>query len=201
MDAGSPSLLRYLYRGRVWWAMPVTVVEDSVDRTALFRRSGTAIKAPVRSSATDLMQKLAADEYDVDDSEWYGPNLLEILRPGRWHSVWPTWDPVSWAFKCWYVNFQEPMRRSRFGWDTMDLQLDIVVYPDRNWRWKDEDHFEICRRLGVISRDQAAAVTADAEVVIADIEAGRYPYDRDWSTWRPNPAWEEPSLPEGWDVP
>lgn len=200
MDVGSPSLLRQVYRGRVGWAVPVTVVEDTDAQTVLFRRAGTPIKAPMRSSTDDLMQKLVADEYQVGDSEWVGTNVLEILRPDRWHSVWPMWAADSWSFLCWYVNFQEPMRRSRLGWDTFDLALDIVVFADRKWQWKDADHFEALQGLDVVSAGAAAAVLADAEAVIADIEAGAYPFDRDWSSSRPDPAWVAPALPAGWDV-
>jgi hypothetical protein len=40
------------------------------------------------------------------------------------------------------VNLQEPFRRSQFGFETMDLALDVIVEADRSWRWKDEDELE-----------------------------------------------------------
>ena len=44
----------------------------------------------------------------------------------------------------WYVNFQEPYRRTERGIETMDLALDIIAEPDRSsWRWKDEDEFAL----------------------------------------------------------
>jgi hypothetical protein len=26
------------------------------------------------------------------------------------------------------------------------------------------------------------------------------PFDEDWSSWRPDPAWPAPELPTGWDL-
>jgi hypothetical protein len=40
------------------------------------------------------------------------------------------WEGAARAFGAWYVNLQEPFRRSRLGFDTQDLELDVVVSPD-----------------------------------------------------------------------
>jgi hypothetical protein len=39
---------------------------------------------------------------------------------------------------------------------------------------------------------------AEALDVIADIEDGRHPFDEPWPSWRPDPSWPNPSLPDGW---
>lgn len=165
----------------------------------LLRRAGTATKAPARSSIDDLFRRLAEDDFEVVDSTWKHTHAVEIIRPERWHSVWPMWSEGTWEFLCWYVNFQRPAQRTRFGWDTSDLALDIVVLPDRSWHWKDEDHFQILKDLGVMSDAEAESVLRDADIVIADVERGAFPFDADWSAWRPDPGWGTPLLPADWD--
>jgi hypothetical protein len=35
----------------------------------------------------------------------------------------------------WYVNLEQPQRRSRLGFDFEDRLLDVFVEPDGRWRW------------------------------------------------------------------
>jgi hypothetical protein len=41
------------------------------------------------------------------------------------------------------VWLQEPFRRTSRGFATMDLMIDVIVSPDRTWRWKDEDELAV----------------------------------------------------------
>lgn len=198
MDPGSSALLRHVHRNRVGWAVPVTVVDETPERVMLLRRAGTPMKAPARASIGDLFERLMRDDFDVVDTTWAHTNLIEIIPTGRWHSVWPMWSSDNWEFLCWYVNFQRPAQRSRLGWDTFDLSLDIVVRPDLSWHWKDEDHFAILESVGLMSGEEASSVRRDADEVVADVEARAFPFDRDWSTWRPDPTWQLPVLPADW---
>ena len=39
--------------------------------------------------------------------------------------------------KAWYINLDSPLTRTRFGFDSLDLALDIVLAPDRrSWEYK-----------------------------------------------------------------
>jgi hypothetical protein len=40
---------------------------------------------------------------------------------------------------------------------------------------------------------------ADGERAVRRILDREPPFDRDWTTWRPDPSWPVPILPEGWD--
>lgn len=156
------------------------------------------MKQPERGTCEDLISALAAGTYDVVDETWEHTHVLEISQPGRWSSVWPMWFSKTWEFAGWYVNFQEPLRRSRHGWDTFDLALDIVVSPNRTWRWKDEHHFELMRAAGVISAEAADEVRRDADRTVDDIDKAKYPFDLDWTTWRPRPSWHHAPIPADW---
>jgi len=93
---------------------------------------------------------------------------------------------------------QDPVHRVATGFDTGDHVLDLDVGPDLRWRWKDEDEFAIAQQIGRFTPDQAAAIRAEGERVIADIEARRWPFDGSLLDWRPDPSWPVPSVPDAW---
>jgi hypothetical protein len=137
---------------------------------------------------------------------WWGPDIFMYLPPASAHSVWWFWD--AWhEFLGWYVNLEEePVRwadRDLAGVDGTDQDLDVWVWPDRSWEWKDED--ELAERLEFPDHywvADPAAVRAEGERLIRLAEAGAFPFDGTWQNFRPDPAWAPPGeLPEGWDRP
>jgi uncharacterized protein len=131
--------------------------------------------------------------------EW-GVDSLWLMRQGDWHSVWVSWLPSGehWG---WYVNLQEPFRRTRAGFSTMDLVLDVIVNPDRTWRWKDEDELETFIQHGVIDDELAGRVRAEGLGVVRRAERNEPPFGEPWASWRPEAAWTRPELFEGWNEP
>jgi predicted RNA-binding protein associated with RNAse of E/G family len=97
---------------------------------------------------------------------------------------------------CWYVNFERPPSWRPDGWDTLDLALDLVVDPDGGWRWKDEDEYAHCRRLGLVTDAEHAAVGRAREEALDLVRrrAGVFAEDPG-ASWRPDPAWPLPALP------
>ena len=65
----------------------------------------------------------------------------------------------------------------------MDHALDLVIAPDGSWCWKDEDDFAEAQALGVFTVEQAAAVRAEGERVLA-----ARPWPTGWENWRPQGA-------------
>ena len=94
--------------------------------------------------------------------------------------------------RVWYVNFEEPLRRTPIGVDTFDHKLDLLVFPSGGYEWKDEDELEEAAALGLLD---AEAVRAEARRVLRE-----WPFPTGWEDWRPDPAWPVPQLPAGWDV-
>ena len=94
------------------------------------------------------------------------------------------------------MNLQEPLRRSRLGFDTRDQVLDIVVEPDLSWRWKDEDELAHAVERRVFSSGEAGAIRAEGERVVR-----RLPelVPTGWENWQPDPGWDLPALPADWD--
>lgn len=131
------------------------MVTDEPDRIAFYRAAGTPMKVP--TSATlgrsdprhdELSrQEYESGEWEHHDSWWRSTNVLVVARPGAWWSGWLFWDAETFEFLSWYVNFEVPWVRSRFGFDSKDLSLDLVVTPGRETIEKDRDDFgdPVCR--------------------------------------------------------
>jgi hypothetical protein len=102
--------------------------------------------------------------------------------------------------QVWYVNLQDPLKRTRIGFDTVDHALDVVVELDgSSWEWKDEDELAGAVRDGLFSPEEAADFRRWGERAVDRILAREPPFDRGWEDWSPDPAWQAPDLPEGWD--
>jgi hypothetical protein len=178
---GDAILMRSTWRGEVWLAYAVRVVRDEPDLLAAWLAPGTPYMRPVARDELPFHQPLV-------DRPWRAPGILQLTRPGAAHSVW--------VFEhAWYVNLQEPLRRTPLGFDTCDQLLDLVRTRDGKWRWKDERELGAAVERGFLSNEEAAAIRAEGERVIA-----ADPFPTGWEDWRPDPSWPAPALPPGWDV-
>jgi predicted RNA-binding protein associated with RNAse of E/G family len=194
----------------VGWVRPARVVSDDERGLLLWVAPGSPVVTVVATDGRGMRAMPFAEwvtlESRPDFQNWNGPGLLKFHPPGEAHSVWWFRSPQG-AFTGWYVNLEEPAIRwddgDVAGIDVVDQDLDILVSPDRSWSWKDEDEFT--ERLGFPEhywvRDEAA-VRAEGERVVKQIEAGQFPFDGTWTDFVPDPSWRVPStLPAGWDRP
>lgn len=180
------------------------VAADEGDFAALWLPKGTRWKAPTTpptrprepTRAERLMTDLALCDWALVDREWDISNLW-LLFAGARYSVWVSWSENGEHFG-WYINLQEPFRRTARGFQWMDLMLDVTVEPNRRWHWKDEDDFQAMIDRGLLSPSEAQAVRAEAEDVIRKLEANESPFCDPWPDWRPDPSWPMPKLPVGW---
>ena len=149
------------------------------------------------SRATRLASCLELGDWVFEDAEW-DVSTLVLMRPGDWHALWVSWLDDGRHFG-WYVNLQRPFRRTALGYETMDLALDVVVAPDRTWRWKDEDELALFVEHGVFDPALAERVRDEGLRVAGRAERNDPPFDEPWPAWQPDPAWPRPQLPRGWD--
>ncbi len=192
-SSGDAALLRFIRYGQVRRATPHVVVEDTADLVALYVPVGTLGKIAVWDGSPIRGQ--ADREWALRDHVWDTYRVLRLIQWGAAHSLELFWEDATDAFAGWYVNIQEPLRRSRLGFDTDDLVLDVWVEPDGTWRWKDEDELEEAVRLRRFTAGQAASVRAEGERVVEAL-----PWPTGWEDWRPDPGWAAPALPDGWDA-
>ena len=180
----SDAVWRDVHDGRVWRAQACRVVAETTELLALWIPAGS----PYRVPAGGL--RIPGGSWELEGGVTSRDQLC-VARRGRAHSVYLFYGD-GWALEHWYVNFEEPLRRTPFGVDTFDWKLDLIVFPDGTHRWKDEDELEQAADAGLLDADE---VRAEAQRVLAE-----WPFPTGWEDWRPDPAWPVPQLPEGWDV-
>ena len=149
----------------------------------------------------ETMHELHAGTWETAMVPWQHTDVLATTIPGSWAVVWHMCGRETGDFLCWYVDLKRPHMRTRVGFDTRDLDLDIVVGPDLSWAWKDEDEFEARYTAGFITDAEAQEVRATGEAMIPLIEAGTAPFDSSMVDWRPDPSWPIPAHPECWTDP
>lgn len=178
---------RETWRGRVWRAIAVRIVEERGDDLVLWHPAGTPALVPFTPDGRKL--RIPGDEdWELRASAAPGESLGLMRVGGRW-SIWHEHDERG-DFSHWYVNFERDVRRTALGVDVKDEKLDLIVSRDGQVRWKDEDELAEAARAGYLDE---AEVRANAAAVLAD-----RPWPTGWEDFRGD--WPTPAFPDGWDV-
>ncbi len=202
---GATIVLHEVWNERVWAARPMTVVHDDEGRIVLWIPKGTRWMAPSTpptrrrepTRGERLATSAALGDWVFTESEWR-VSTLSLMSDGDWHAVWVSW--LDSGEHCgWYINLQKPYRRTSFGFETMDMMLDVIVETDRTWYLKDEDELAIFVERGVFDPALAERVRAEALRVAGRAERNEPPFSEPWPEWRPDPAWPRPELPPAWE--
>ena len=173
---GQPIVVRHVWRGNPFLVWSAVVVSDDQELLALWIPPGAPCLRPEIRSELPYEQPLV-------ERPWREPGVLQLWPVGAAHAVW--------VFEHgWYVNLQEPFRRTRHGVDTADQLLDLIRMKDGGWRWKDEHELARAVRQGYLTEEESREVRAEAERVIA---ADAFPTG--WEDWEPDHSWPVPSLP------
>lgn len=195
---GDAVVLREIWGGRIWTARPVIVVDDTLEQQMFFMPPGVRWMCPKDDRGGWLL--LPARDWTLGDRVLTWERVLSFAWPGVAYAVLLFWNDRSDEFLRWYINLQEPLRRTAVGFDYLDHALDVVISPDRSsFAWKDEDELEEAVARGIFSTEEAHGFRAEGERAIARVLNGEPPFDRDWTAWKPDPSWGLPSLRPGWD--
>ena len=170
---GDVVALRYITTdARIEICWPCRVVEDSNELLALFIAAGSAYKAGPKRTAQAKRTELRLDT-PPDEYVWRN-DTLRLMLPGQRHSVSLSWgrDGHRRLLK-YFVNLEEPYRRTNVGFDTQDHTLDVEITPDLAWRWRDEAELDNHVAEGFYTAALAVAVRAEGQRVIDAILASR----------------------------
>jgi uncharacterized protein DUF402 len=173
--------------GRCWLEVPVFVVRDDDELLATYIARGAPFTLPAGPWPTATGRhpwhgKLA----------WEGHGTLSLQRPGDAYAILVFWFGDEREFRGWYVNFQEPFRRTEAGYETQDLELDIWVPRTGGWEWKDAHLLERRVAEGRFTSEQVAATWAAGHSVTALLDAHNHWWSDEWASWTPPPGWDAP---------
>ena len=173
--------------GWAWLEIPVRVVRDEPDLLATYIPSGAPFAFPPGPDRHPWHTR----------GSWEGHGVLMLQRPGEAHAIWVFWEGEFREHAGWYVNFQEPFRRTDHGYDTQDLELDIWIDAGGGWAWKDADVLEQRIAEGRFTREQVDETWAEGRRVAAELDAGRRWWDPRWALWEPDPEWDARAAGDG----
>lgn len=177
------------WRSRAWLEVPVHVVEDTVDHLITYIAPGAEFHFPAGPWPTpDGLHPWHGR------TGWEGNGCLMVQRPGEHHAVWHFWDGPERDFSCWYINLQTAFRRTPTGYDTQDLELDLVVLPDGSWTLKDDDLMDDRVTEGRFTPELVQWARDLAGNLIDRLEAGDRWWDESWARWTPPPSWPGPPI-------
>ena len=182
---------REIWRDRPWIASPVVVVADSPELLVTYLPEEAPFVFP--PSADGRPHPWAGKRH------WEGHGMLALRRPGEACSVMHFWQAPERRFAGWYLNLEEPFRRTATGYDTQDLELDVWIPVDEDWRFKDEDMVEQRVSEGRFTEEQATAIRALGEQIGTRLDRGERWWDEQWASFEPDPAWRAPAFPGGWE--
>ncbi len=187
---GDEVVVRYLTRlgsavGMTW---PYRVVQDDGDLVALYIPAGSTF---MRWHSPEPGRR------ELVEGEWRR-DVLRLMFPGKGYSIWLFWEGEGRPFTTYYVNFEEPFRRTAVGFDTNDHTLDIMVKPDLAWQWKDREEFDALVASGNFSSEFGQSIEEAAREVLQMIERRSAPFDGGWATWAPPADWTLPVLHARW---
>ena len=203
---GDAVVLRGVYEGRPTYAQSMRVIRDTPDETALLIWPGAEcavpkgyIHHPHDASKWDRWAETLTNSLDLQPYTWHTNRFLVLLEPEKFYATIYIWEAEPNQFSCYYINFQLPFRRTPIGFDTLDLDLDIVIEPDFQWKWKDAGEYEHGIRSGGIKTEWVNEIEQAKKEVFARINKREYPLNSYWLNWQPDASWQTPQLPQNWE--
>jgi hypothetical protein len=179
-----------------WLGTLVKIVEDSPKQLVSYIPEG----APFGFPEGDWPTPSGTHPWSDRDC-WQGHGCLMIQRPEDAYAVWHFWHGSNRDFVCWYINLQQPFRRTAIGYDTQDLELDIVVYPNDHWELKDDELMDQRVEEGRWSAQRVAEIRSEGQRIAARLRAGERWWPQEYRSWSPDSNWRVPDrLPIAWEV-
>jgi len=204
---GDSIALRGIYNHRVSYIQSAIVVHDHPEEVALAVLPGAECYAPEgyihgkhgSAGHWDRWDDYVKGDWKMEKYAWHTNRVLILLQPKKYYASVYFWQAATGDFLCYYINFQLPFRRNKIGFDSFDLELDIVIEPTYEWCWKDMDDYQTGIERGIILSEWTEEIDAAKQEIFDKLEKRQYPYDGAWLNWMPDPIWSPPTLPDNWD--
>ena len=179
---------------------PMRVVRDDERGLVAWLADATDLLAWTPADGRSLRDHPLAERFGVERvptiQGWQSSGVLRIAPTGRPWSVWVFWEDDG-SFAGHYVNLELTHRRRGDETNTRDLVLDLWLEPSGALWLKDADELEAAVAVGMYDAGLADEVRAIADWARVDlVEAGGWPLDDEWTTWRPPSHWTVPPLPD-----
>ncbi len=200
---GDIVVVRGIFNGSICHAQSAIIVKDTPEEIALSLLPGSEcidLEGYLNGKQNSKRRWDFKDKpFELEKYIWHTNRLLILIEPENYYSTIYFWHNDTNQFLCYYINFQTPFKRSHVGFDTLDLELDIIINPDNDWKIKDVDDYKKGIANGTILYEWIHEIETAKTKVLAKLAHKQYPFDSSWVNWRPDPNWSASKLPENWD--
>jgi hypothetical protein len=205
-EAGQTVVRRGIHRNnRISGVESARVISDDDRGLLLWVGEGSTVMRRTTLDGQPVRKMPLSEKFAIPTmlrpTGWRDGGVLILTPPGAYHSIWWFFNGRG-GFHGWYVNLEAPVGRWASGYDMRDQALDVRIWPDYRWEWKDEDEFT--DRIGhpvYWEEEEVPAIRAEGERMIALAKERRYPFDGTHVDFKPDPTWAPTTLPADWDVP
>ena len=200
---GDIVVVRGIFNSSICHAQSAIIVKDTPEEIALSLLPGSEcidLEGYLNGKQNSKRRWDFKDKpFELEKYIWHTNRLLLLIEPENYYSTIYFWHNDTNQFLCYYINFQTPFKRSHVGFDTLDLELDMIINPDNDWKIKDVDDYKKGIANGTILYEWIQEIETAKTKVLAKLAHKQYPFDSSWVNWRPDPSWSAPKLPENWD--
>jgi hypothetical protein len=173
--------------GSAWAEIAVIVVVDSPELLVSYIPEGAPIRFPPTPHGPHPW---------LGKERWHGHGTLMLQRADEGYAVWVFWSGPKREFRGWYLNLQEPFRRTELGYDTQDLELDIWLPREGGYRLKDDEQLEQRVEEGRFTVEQVREIRAQASLILHELDRHGPWWPDSWASWEPPSDWPVPAFPE-----
>lgn len=157
----SRGFLRHVLAERTWCLIPVTIMSVEVQFVILRISCGTEWFAACDEYGKRIRLG-EMDDWSLSRCKWNTNDLTYLIPTDAWYAFGLLSDPVSRIPKHAYVNFQKPLQITPWGYDTLDLELDLTARFQTNndfeWILKDEIRFHELGERGIFTQYEVTQV-------------------------------------------
>jgi len=202
-NSGDVVVIRGIFNNNICHAQSFIVVQDTPNETALALLPGAECVSLEGYLKGKINGKRRWDfknrPFELEKYIWHTNRLLLLMEPQKYYSTIYFWQEDNKEFLCYYINFQLPFQRSHSGFDTLDLELDLIINPDYSWEIKDLEDYQKGIENGTILHEWIQEIENAKVDVFNRLAKKQYPLDGKWLNWRPDSNWSAPKLPKDWD--
>ena len=166
----------------VWLEVPVVVIDDNDQWLTTYIPPSAPFQFPVGEWPTEDGRHPWAARH-----AWVGHGCLMMQQPGEHHAIWHFWRGPDRAFHGWYINLQTAFVRTADGYDTQDLELDLLFSTDHELTVKDAELLDQRVDDGRYTAELVDWIRQYGDELIRRLADDGPWWDTAWSTWCPPP--------------
>lgn len=104
-----------------------------------------------------------------------GTLSYEYFFPDRWYNVFRFEEP-SGTLRNWYCNITMPPEISGHTVEYVDLDIDVLIWPDRSIKILDVEEYEENARKHALSQDAREQVSSALTELLAAFQKAEFPF-------------------------